>query len=112
MTGKNTEICAYEKYLYFKSEADIAMFMIKDAGDNPYALSGVISMANGHSRASKITALPKDVLEILDVFDVANQGEEPFVYITKTKPEVSASVQKQRRIKALCRARWKENLRI
>lgn len=85
LTGKNTEICAYEKYLYFKSEADIAMFMIKDAGDNPYALSGVISMANGHSRASKITALPKDVLEILDVFDVANQGEEPFVYITKNK---------------------------
>ncbi len=85
LTGKNTEVCAYEKYLYFKSEADIAMFMIKDAGENPYALNGVLSMANGHSRASKITILPKDVLETLDVFDVANQGEEPFVYITKNK---------------------------
>ena len=41
LTGKNTEICAYEKYLYFKSEADIAMFMIKDAGDTPYAFAHV-----------------------------------------------------------------------
>lgn len=85
LSGENTEICAYEKYLYFKSEADIAMLMVKDAGDNPYALSGVISMASEHSRASKISVLPKDVLEALDVFDVANQGEDPFVYITKNK---------------------------
>lgn len=85
LTGENTEICAYENYLYFKSEADIAIVMVKDAGDNPYALNGVISMANGHSRASKISVLPKDVLEALDVFDVANQGEDPFVYISKNK---------------------------
>lgn len=85
LSGENTEICAYENYLYFKSEADIAMVMVKDAGDNPYALSGVISMAGGHSRASKISVLPKDVLEALDVFDVANQGEDPFVYISKNK---------------------------
>lgn len=85
LTGENTEICAYENYLYFKSEADIAMVMVKDAGDNPYALGGVISMAGGHSRASRISVLPKDVLEALDVFDVANQGEDPFVYITKNK---------------------------
>lgn len=85
LSGKNTEICAYENYLYFKSEADIAMFMIKDAGDSPYALDAVIAMAKEHSRAGKITVLPKDVLEALDVFDVANQGEDPFVYITKNK---------------------------
>lgn len=85
LSGENTEICAYEKYLYFKSGADIAMFMVKDAGDNPYALSGVVSMAKEHSRTAKITVLPKDALEALDVFDVANQGEDPYVYISKNK---------------------------
>lgn len=85
LSGENTEICAYENYLYFKSEADIAMVMVKDAGENPYALSGVISIANNHSRASKISVIPKDVMEALDVFDVANQGEDPFVYISKNK---------------------------
>lgn len=85
LTGKNTEIRAYEKYLYFKSEADIATSIIKGAGDNPYALSGVISMADEHSRVSKIIVLPKDILETLDVFDVANQRKDPFAYITKNK---------------------------
>lgn len=85
LSGENTEICAYENYLYFKSEADIAMLMVKDAGDSPYALGGVISIANGHSRASKIMVVPKDVLEALDVFDVASQGEDSYVYITKNK---------------------------
>lgn len=42
-------------------------------------------MADEHRRVSKIIVLPKDILETLDVFDVANQRKDPFAYITKNK---------------------------
>lgn len=83
LTGKNTEICVYEKYLYFKSGTDIALFMAKDVSEKKYALKGVVDMAKSHSRSGIIHVVPKDVLDALTVFDVANQGEDPFVYIMK-----------------------------
>ena len=83
LTGKNTEVCVYEKYLYFKSGTDIALFMAKDVSEKKYALKGVVNMAKNHSRSGVIHLAPKDVLDALTVFDVANQGEDPFVYIMK-----------------------------
>lgn len=83
LTGKNTEVCVYEKYLYFKSGTDIALFMAKDVSEKKYALKGVVNMAKTHSRRGVIHLAPKDVLDALTIFDVANQGEDPFVYIVK-----------------------------
>lgn len=83
--GKNTEIFVYEKYLYFKSGSDIAMFMIADQGDHPYALGAVLEMEKVHSRECKLEILPKDILEALTIFDVANTEDEPYVYITENK---------------------------
>ncbi len=83
LTGKNTEICVYEKYLYFKSGTDIALFMAKDISEKKYALAGVKNMAENHSRKAAIHVAPKDVLDALTIFDVANQGEDPFVYIAR-----------------------------
>lgn len=83
LAGKNTEVCAYEKYMYFKSGPDIALFMAKDVGDKPYALEGVVELSKAHSRSGIIHMAPKDILDALTVFDVANQEEDPFVYITK-----------------------------
>lgn len=84
LAGKNTEICVYEKYLYFKSGTDIALFMVKDvSGGKKYAITGVVDMEKGHSRSGMIHMAPKDVLDALTVFDVANQGEDPFVYIMR-----------------------------
>lgn len=85
LTGKNTEICVYEKYLYFKSGTDIALFMAKDVSEKKYALAGVLDMAKNHSRSGIIHVVPKEILDALTVFDVANQGEDPFVYISKDK---------------------------
>ncbi len=85
LTGKNTEICVYEKYLYFKSGTDIALFMSKDVSEKKYALKGVMDGVNSHSRCGILHVVPKDILDALTVFDVANQGEDPFVYMTKDK---------------------------
>lgn len=85
LSGKNTEIYVYEKYLYFKSGSDIAMFMVADAGEHPYALGAVLAMEEQHSRECKLQIVPKDILDALTIFDVANQDEEPYVYITKDK---------------------------
>ena len=83
LSGKNTEICVYEKYLYFKSGMDIALFMAKDVSEKKYALAGVKNMAENHSRKGAIHVAPKDVLDALTIFDVANQGEDPYVYIAR-----------------------------
>ena len=83
LSGKNTEICVYEKYLYFKSGMDIALFMAKDVSEKKYALAGVKNMAKNHSRKAAIHVAPKDVLDALTIFDVANQGEDPYVYIAR-----------------------------
>ena len=47
---------------------------------------------------------------LLGVFDVANHGEEPSVYISRDKGGGLCSAKGQRHIKALCLARSKENL--
>lgn len=85
LSSKNTEIYLYEKYLYFKSGSDIAMFLIADSGDRPYALGAVLAMEEAHSRECKLQIMPKDVLEALTIFDVANQEDEPYVYVTREK---------------------------
>lgn len=85
LDGQNTEICVYEKYLYFKSGTDIALFMAKDVSEKKYALAGVLDMAKNHSRSGIIHVVPKEILDALTVFDVANQGEDPFVYISRDK---------------------------
>lgn len=85
LTGKNTEICVYEKYLYFKSGTDIALFMAKDVSENKYALNAVIEGVKKHSRSGILHVVPKDILDALTVFDVANQGEDPFVYMQKDR---------------------------
>ena len=83
--AEKTEICVFEKYLYFKSNADIALFLLKDVSEKPYPFEGLISLAENHSRKGIIHAAPKDILDALTVFDVANQEAEPHVYITKDK---------------------------
>lgn len=85
LTGKSTEICVYEKYLYFKSGTDIALFMAKDVSENKYALNAVIEGVKKHSRSGILHVVPKDILDALTVFDVANQGEDPFVYMQKDR---------------------------
>lgn len=85
LSGKNTEIFAFEKYLYFKSDSDIALFMAKDVGEKPYALEAVMNLAQAHSRKCTLHTVPRDILDALTVFDVANQDEAPYVYITKDK---------------------------
>lgn len=84
LEGKTTEICVYDKYVYFKSGADIALFMVKDI-EKPYPLESSVAMAKAHSRTCTIQAAPKDILDALAVFEVSNQGQDPFVYITKDK---------------------------
>lgn len=83
--SEKTEICVYEKFLYFKCNADIALFLLKDVSEKPYPLEGLLTLAEGHSKESAIHAVPKDILDALTVFDVANQEAEPHVYITKDK---------------------------
>lgn len=85
LRAAETEICVFEKYLYFKSNADIALFMVKDVSERPYPFEGAVSIAEGHSREGEIHVVPKDILDALTVFDVANQESEPNVYITKDK---------------------------
>ena len=82
---EKTEICVYEKYLYFKSNADIALFLLKDVSEKPYPFEGLIKIVEDHSRKGRIHAVPKDILDALTVFDVANQEAEPHVYVTKDK---------------------------
>ena len=62
---------------------DIALFMAKDVSEKKYALAGVKNMAENHSRKGAIHVAPKDVLDALTIFDVANQGEDPYVYIAR-----------------------------
>lgn len=58
--------------------------MVKDvSGGKKYAITGVVDMEKSHSRSGMIHMAPKDVLDALTVFDVANQGEDPFVYIMR-----------------------------
>lgn len=85
MKADNTEILVFDKYVYFKTGADIALFMLKDVSEKPYAFEGTLSMAKKHSRKGSMQMAPKDVLDALTVFDVANQDEEPHVYIKKDK---------------------------
>ena len=85
LKADETEICVFEKYLYFKSNADIALFMIKDVSEKPYPFEGAIKIAEEHSKKGAIHAVPKDILDALTIFDVANQEAEPHVYITKDK---------------------------
>lgn len=81
---KNMEICVYDKYVYFKSGADIALFMSKDI-EKPYPLGPSVAMAKAHSKTCTIQAAPKEILDALTIFDVSNQGEEPYVHISKDK---------------------------
>lgn len=83
--AEETEICVYEKYLYFKSNADIALFLLKDVSEKHYPFEGMLGIVENHSREGSIHAAPKDILDALTVFDVANQESEPHVYITKDK---------------------------
>ncbi len=57
LEGKTTEICVYDKYVYFKSGADIALFMVKDI-EKPYPLESSVAMAKAHSRTCTIQAAP------------------------------------------------------
>ncbi len=85
MRADKTEVLVFEKYVYFKTGVDIALFMLKDVSEKPYAFEGTLSMAKGHSRKGSMHMAPKDILDALTVFDVANQDEEPHVYIKKDK---------------------------
>ena len=85
MRADKTEVLVLEKYVYFKTGVDIALFMLKDVSEKPYAFEGTLSMAKGHSRKGSMHMAPKDILDALTVFDVANQDEEPHVYIKKDK---------------------------
>ena len=85
MGAEKTEILVFEKYVYFKTGADIALFMLKDVSEKPYAFEGALAMAKAHSRKGSMHVAPKDILDALAVFDVANQDEEPHVYIKKDK---------------------------
>lgn len=85
LRASETEICVFEKYLYFKSNADIALFMLKDVAEKPYPYEGMIRIVESHSKEGAIHAVPKDILDALTVFDVANQEAEPHVYITRDK---------------------------
>lgn len=82
---EDTEVCVFEKYVYFKCAADIAFFMLKDVSEKVYAFEATVKMAEGHSKTGGVHMAPQDILDALNVFDVANQGDEPNVFITKDK---------------------------
>lgn len=85
MRADHMEILVYDKYIYFKTGADIALFMLKDVTGKPYAFEGTLAMVERHSRKGSIQMAPKDILDALTVFDVANRDDEPHVYIRKDK---------------------------
>lgn len=85
MKAEITEILVFDKYVYFKTGADIALFMLKDVSEKPYAFEGTLSMAERHSRKGSVIMAPKDILDALTVFDVANGDDEPHVYMKKDK---------------------------
>lgn len=85
MRADHMEILVYDKYIYFKTGADIALFMLKDVTGKPYAFEGTLAMVERHSRKGSIQMAPKDILDALTVFDVANRDDEPHVYIKKDK---------------------------
>ncbi|HBA50750.1 MAG: hypothetical protein HFH85_20755 [Lachnospiraceae bacterium] len=85
MRADKTEILVFEKYVYFKTGADIALYMLKDVSEKPYAFEGALAMAKSHSRKGSMHMAPRDIMDALAVFDVANQDEEPHVYIKKDK---------------------------
>lgn len=82
---EETEVCVFEKYIYFKCAADIAFFMLKDVSEKVYAFEATVKMAENHSKTCGVHVAPQDILDALNVFDVANQGDEPNVYIAKDK---------------------------
>lgn len=82
---EETEVCVFEKYIYFKCAADIAFFMLKDVSEKAFAFEATVQMAENHSKTGCVHMAPQDILDALNVFDVANQGDEPNVYISKDK---------------------------
>lgn len=82
---EDTEVCVFEKYIYFKCAADIAFFMLKDISEKVYAFEATVKLVENHSKTCGVHMAPRDILDALNVFDVANQSDEPNVFIAKDK---------------------------
>lgn len=83
LEGDETEMFIYKSQLFVKSASDIAIFLTKDAEEANYPLGEILAVASNHTRKAQIQMLVSDMQDALDVFQVANQGEQPYLHIGK-----------------------------
>ena len=83
LEGNETELFIYKSQLFVKSASDIAIFLVKDAADASYPLAEILQVADNHTGKAKIQMLISDMQDALDVFQVANQEEQPYLHIGK-----------------------------
>lgn len=83
LDGDETELYIYKSQLFVKSASDIAIFLVRDATEASYPLEEIIQVASNHSGKVQIQMLVSDMQDALDVFQVANQEEQPYLHIGK-----------------------------
>lgn len=74
--------CLYEKSLFVKMLSDVAIFLTRDSSDAAYPLDAIIGTTDKVKECSVIQISVSDIINALNIFDITNECEEPYLKIS------------------------------